>query len=192
MTVNTPVVRAIMSSLKTQEQGIDFVPLADGLRVQILQTIEDLPKGQLHHFAAFIEDAGVLVVWDDDPEGLFRRGEELESRIVAIIWGDVRSQGAETLDEKNQVQQGGEDIDPRALEEALANEQRPVRLESASLVACSLCVALCCLGLGWRNLALEVASDGSYGRLGLLLVAPIQFFVSLVSPAPARVDIPGI
>jgi len=52
-------------------------------------------------------------------------------------------------------------------------------------VGMSLALALVCLGLGWRALALEIMLDGYYLRLLLLLASPIQLFVSLVSrPQP--------
>ncbi len=182
MTVNTPVVRALLDSLMAKGD-IDYVPLPDGLRVQILATMADLPRGQLHHFAAFIEDVRMLVVWDDEPEKLLGRVEDLEKRFVELIWGngDNNDDDEESADEKKK----GQDLEPAQLEEAMAEEKRPVRLESALIVALTLALCLSCLALGWRNLAFQSTVDGDYTRWALMAVAPLQFFVSLVrGPIP--------
>ncbi|KAK0635786.1 glycosyl transferase family group 2-domain-containing protein [Bombardia bombarda] len=187
MTVNTPLVHTIVETLRSQAIDLDYVPLNDGLRVQILPTMADLPRGQLHHFAAFIEDVRMLVVWDDEPEKLMNRAADLELRFMEMIWGTgAEDDGDETppggQDEKKGA--GGaiintEELDPAQLEEALAREHRPVRLESACIVSLTLILVIVCLGLGWRALALETVIDGTFLRFALLLVAPIQFFVSL-------------
>lgn len=169
-----------MASLKGLE--IDYVPLPDGLRVQILGSMQDLPKGQLHHFAAFLDDLQILVVWDDEPEKLVHRAQNLEQRFMEIIWGNQKAEEAESPDEKKEeTEVVAEEIDPAQLEEALSREYRPIRLENAFMVAATLALAFTCLGLGWRNLAIEVMVDSSYTRLALAAVGPVQLFASLVS-----------
>lgn len=187
MTVNTPVVRTILDSIAARsELGIDYVPLADGLRVQVLPTMTHLPSGQLHHFAAFIEDAGILVVWEDEPEKLLARADNMERKLMEMIWGTGDNvDGDETpspQDEKKGPIIGAEEIDPGMLEEALNRERRPVRLESACVVTLTLALCITCLGIGWRSLALESMVDGTYVRWALVSVTPIHFFVSLVRP----------
>lgn len=178
MTVNTPVVRALMDTLS----GFSEVPLPNGLRVQILHTMADLPRGQLHHFAAFIEDARILVVWDDEPEKLLARAQDLEARFIEIIWGDGLNakDGDESPDEKKAAASTHlEELDPAQLEEALARENRPVRLENAIMVSLTQILCITCLALGWRAMAYESMVDGTYVRWALLSVAPAQYFVSL-------------
>ncbi|KAM7184739.1 glucans biosynthesis glucosyltransferase H [Rhypophila sp. PSN 637] len=190
MTVNTPVIRTILDSITARsELGIDYVPLADGLRVQILPTMTALPTGQLHHFAAFIEDAGILVVWEDEPDRLMERAQNMERKLIELVWGTGDGAGAgapsgdetpASPDEKGKGPMVGvEEIDPAALEEALNRERRPVRLESAGCVALTLALCITCLGIGWRALALQSAVDGTYVRWALISVSPVHFFVSL-------------
>jgi len=179
MTVNTPVVRALLESLAAKSD-LDFVPLPNGLRVQILRSMVDLPRGQLHHFAAFIEDARLLVVWDDDPEKLLARAQDLEEKFIQIIWGNGNAaDDEETADEKKAVPPL-DHADPAELEKATVTERRPVRLESSIMVAMTMILGISCIGLGWRALAYQVTVDGSYLRLALIVVGPIQFFLSLV------------
>lgn len=179
MTVNTPVVRALLESLAAKSD-LDFVPLPDGLRVQILRSMADLPRGQLHHFAAFIEDARLLVVWDDDPEKLLARTQSLEEKFIHIIWGDGNAANDEEVTDEKKAAPPLDDVGPAELEKAIVAERRPVRLESSIMVAMTMVLGISCIGLGWRALAYQVTVDGSYLRLALIVVGPIQFFLSLV------------
>jgi hypothetical protein len=185
MTVNTPVVRALLGSICSQT-NLGFVPLPDGLQVQILPTMTGLPRGQRHHFAAFIEDARLLVVWDDDPEQLLVRARDLEQRFIEIIWGKGEKEEEEddvAADEKKAkapMQSTHElGLTPEEVEEALAKDARPVKLQSAFMVALTMMLSITCLGLGWRALAYQCAVDGTYIRLALIAVGPVQFFLSM-------------
>jgi hypothetical protein len=187
MTVNTPVVRALLDSI-VHKTDLDYVPLPDGLRVQVLRTMADLPRGQLHHFAAFVEDVRMLIVWDDEPERLLSRVQSLEAKFIEIIWGNGEDGEGEEEDAVGEKKGGGagvavQELDPGQLEEALAKENRPVRLESAFMVAVTLALWIVCPALGWRWLAYQTVVDGSYLRFALLASCPAQLFVSLVSAA---------
>ena len=61
MTVNS---RIIQTFLQWAPDATD-VPLGNGLRVQILPTMDDLPKARKNQFAAFLAAEAILVVWDD-------------------------------------------------------------------------------------------------------------------------------
>lgn len=175
MTINTHVVRTILNGI-SRRGDIDFVPLPDGLRVQILRTMSDLPKGQLHQFAAFIEDDKILVVWADEPERILGWAEELEKKLIELIWSN--STDADDEDEKGNTTVKVDEVDGGSLEQA--GDHRPVRLESACIVALTMALCVTCLGLGWKALAYEATVDGSYIRFALLVVSPVQLFVSLV------------
>ena len=182
MTVNTPVVRALLESI-VSKTDLDHVPLPDGLRVQVVRTMADLPRGQLHHFAAFVVDVRMLVVWDDEPEKLLARVQTLEAKFIELIWGNGE-EGEEDEDGGGPGEKGGaavnlEELDPAQLEEALARERRPVRLESAFMVAITVAIWIVCPALGWRWLAFQTMVDGTYLRMALIAALPAQLFISL-------------
>lgn len=187
MTVSTPVTRTILESTAYVE--LDHVPMPNGLQVQVLKTMSDLPRCQIHHFAAFLEDLMILVVWDDDPEHLLQRAENLEAKFVRMIWGErgEQTEGDEKDDPKALEDGATEVVDPATLEEGTAGqEERPVMFVSSIIVACTICLAVTCMGFGWRRLAMECKVDKTYLRLALLLLAPVQLFFSMVretSPA---------
>lgn len=187
MTVSTPVTRTILESTTYVE--LDHVPMPNNLRVQVLKTMSDLPHCQIHHFAAFLEDLMILVVWDDDPEHLLQRAENLEAKFITMIWenGEGKADKGDAEDPKALGDEETVDGDPGTLEAGMAGqEKRPVMFLSSIIVACTVCLAVTCMGFGWRRLAMECKVDKNFVRLLLVLLAPVQLFFSMVretSPA---------
>ena len=58
----------------------------NGLRVQILPTIEDLPLARTHHFAAFVASEALLAVWDDNALHLIQYVKAIESVLMKLVW----------------------------------------------------------------------------------------------------------
>lgn len=182
MTVNTRVISVIMSSKRTTS---DHIPLTDGLRLQVLPSLRDLPTCKKHHFAAFIEDTQILVVWGDSPRALLKRVAEIESQLMKIIWGNDGNEAEdEEVDEKDDAEVNVEPVD---LETGSGIEQRRIKLTSPIIILLTLCLCFTTIGLGLRSLAMEVTTDGQYLRLALCTVLPLQiwlavfFFNSIVS-----------
>lgn len=177
MTVNTRVINVLLSARRTT---YEYIPLPDGLRLQVLPTMQDLPRCQKHHFAAFIQDTQILVVWDDEPKRVLARAEALERQLMKMIWGtgdeDEEEENEKGGDKANVIEVGVSAID---LEAALQDEQRKTKLTSPLIVAMTLALCISCTGLGARALAFEIATDGSYTRLALLACVPAQIFVAL-------------
>ncbi|KAH7026412.1 glycosyl transferase family group 2-domain-containing protein [Microdochium trichocladiopsis] len=174
MTVNTRVISVIMSSRRLTQ---DHIPLTNGLRLQVLHSLRDLPNCKKHHFAAFIEDTQILVVWDDQPKSLLQRVADIEKQLMKIIWG---STGDEDEDEEDDEKDDADvTVEPVDLESGAGIEKRRIMLTSPIIVALTLALCIVCAGLGVRYLALEVATDGQYLRLALVLVIPIQIWVAI-------------
>ncbi|KXJ92069.1 glycosyl transferase family group 2-domain-containing protein, partial [Microdochium bolleyi] len=174
MTVNTRVINVIMSSRRLTQ---DHIPLSNGLRLQVLHTLRDLPRCKKHHFAAFIEDTQTLVVWDDEPRRLLRRIAEIETQLMKIIWGNTGEEDEEEeVDEKNDAEITVEPVD---LETGAGIERRRVMLTSPIIVGLTLTLCLTCVGLGLRYLALQTATDGQYMRIALVAVVPVQIWVAI-------------
>lgn len=172
MTVNS---RVIKTFLQWSPDAVD-VPLTNGLRVQILPTIEDIPRARKHQFAAFVASEGLLVVWDDDALHLVQRAKLIESELMELVWK------AGHLDEPDEKAEGPvitteAEIDEESGE--IKPEKRPVHLLNTYLVSMTLILITVSLGSAFRQLAIEVAVDGDYRRLALALLFPIQIFFSL-------------
>lgn len=175
MTVSSRMVKTLLAS---SPEAID-VPLKNGLRVQILPTIDDLPQARKNQFAAFIASNGLLVVWDDDPSHVMKRAEAIESELMDLVWqsgtlGEVDF----STDEKKTPRITEYEVDAESGD--IIPEQRPTNLINTVLVACTLVIILTLLGLGFRSVAVELAVDHKYTRLAFLALTPVQVFFTLV------------
>lgn len=183
MTVDTHVTQTILKSMEFA--GFDYVPLPNGLRVQVVPTMHHLPSCQLHHFAAFVADIEILVVWDDDPENLLARAEDLQHKFVQLLWAQGKAKDGETdqAGSPGAVSASGlrQPLDIWNLEAAEAEKPRRTRLNSAFITSLTLLISFVCLGTGWRSLALEIKTDGKFIRLALLSTIPAQLFTCQVS-----------
>ncbi|KAI0144157.1 glycosyl transferase family group 2-domain-containing protein [Hypoxylon sp. NC0597] len=180
MTVNTRVINVILASRRTT---YEYIPLSDGLRLQVLPSMRELPRCQKHHFAAFIQDLQILVVWDDDPKKLLARADVLERQLMKMIWGpgDEEDKQEEEKEDDNEKGQGVEvGVTGVDLEAAPSEaERRATKLSSSCIVSLTLALCISCMGLGLRSLAYEVETDGSYVRLALIAVIPVEMWVAL-------------
>lgn len=169
MTVNS---RVIKTFLQWSPDAVD-VPLLNGLRIQILPTIEDLPRARKHQFAAFVASEALLVVWDDEALHLVQRAKAIESELMELVWnaGNVDDEEKKVADvHEYEVDEESGEIIPSS---------RPLHLENTILVGFTLILIITTLGAGARQLAVAVSVDGSYTRLALLALTPVQIFFTL-------------
>ncbi|KAI1875914.1 uncharacterized protein JN550_001410 [Neoarthrinium moseri] len=172
MTVNSRVIKTFLS---WSPDAVD-VPLMNGLRVQILPTVDDLPRARKHQFAAFIAAEALLVVWDDDALHLMQRAKAIESELMELVW---QSDQNDDDDEKraSPVSVNEYEIDEESGQ--IKPEARPVHLQNTYLVSITMVLVVVSLGAAFRQLAIEVSVDGSYLRLALVALFPIQIFFTL-------------
>lgn len=181
MTVNTSVIRTIMS-----HDEVQFVPLPNGLRLQVLPSIPYLANCQRHQNAAFIHDLGLLVVWADNPRECAKRAQDIEKQLINVF-----SMGMSGFDEKTNEKDGGvfvsEDAaDDMDVEGGVARENghndppRRIKLNQAVLCAATLFLIVAALASGWRQIAMEMAVDKSWIRLAFVAVMPLQVWLALV------------
>jgi hypothetical protein len=64
------------------------VPLRDNSRIQILETLDDLPRARKHQYAAFVRDECCLLVWADTASRVVDDAMDLEKKIIELIWDD--------------------------------------------------------------------------------------------------------
>lgn len=178
MTVNTRVIKLFL-----RRQDLPYVPLKDGLRIQILPNITFLPTCQKHHFAAFIKDTSILVVWDDEPKHLLSRAQKIEEQLMSMIW-DSNSEYDEKTNKSQsvlvtEVPQEGPDGEI-VYEELITEKPRKLVLIQATITALTLIILIAAIGAGWRNIAIEIAVDKSMMRLVFAAVVPLQMWLALV------------
>lgn len=169
MTINSTVVQPFL----TRSPDALDVPLTNGLRIQILPTLEDLPRARRGHYAAFIAREGLLVVWEDDPTLLFDRAKAIEDGLLQTIWSTTEHEKNESLP-RAQVNEVDEESGQRVVEE------RPVMFLSSFMVACSICLLVCLMGLGYAELAFEGVVLHHWVSFAYIIMTPIYCFFTLV------------
>lgn len=155
------------------------IPLDNGLFVQVIPTMEDLPKARKAQFAAVIASTGLLVVWDDDPKNLISRAKHIESELMELAWDQEVTQEKESKSDIKAPKVVVRTIDEETGE--FAPEDRPLHLMNCIYVSIVLFIIIALLGTGFRQIALEVKGDGDYIRVSLLLLIPVNVFFTLVS-----------
>nr|POE56369.1 glucans biosynthesis glucosyltransferase h [Quercus suber] len=181
MTVNTRVIKLFLHN-----NDRPYVPLKNGLRLQVLPDISYLPRCQKHQFAAFIADRGILVVWDDEPRHLLDRAQKIEKALMEMIWDDDPMDADEKTEARADVNEVGSDDD---VEMGAVEKPRQIILWQPILTAATLALAITALGAGWRNIAIETVVDHNYIRMAFILAFLPQlwlglfFFQSLVGNA---------
>lgn len=181
MTVNTSVIRTIM-----QHDEVQFVPLPNGLRLQVLQSIPYLATCSIHQNAAFIHDQGLLIVWAENPRECAKRAEDIEEQLIQVF-----SHGMSGFDEKGAekeevivTQAPADDLDAEsgvARENGFNDPPRRIKLNQAILCGATLFLIIAALGSGWRQIAIEVTVDSGWIRLAFVAVMPLQIWLALVS-----------
>ncbi len=171
MTVNS---RVIKTFLQWSPDAVD-VPLLNGLRIQILPTIEDLPRARKHQFAAFVASEALLVVWDDEALHLVQRAKAIESELMELVWKTGEPSGEE--EGKREANTGAYEVDEESGE--IIPETRKLKLQNTVLVSITLILICVFLGAGARQIAIETEVDRNYIRLCLLLLTPVQIFFTL-------------
>lgn len=175
MTVNSRVIKTFLS---WSPDAVD-VPLMNGLRVQILPTVDDLPRARKHQFAAFIASEALLVVWDDDPSHLVERAKTIESELMALVWRTGESEEEDDANNEKKVPRVTDyEVDSESGE--IIPERRSINLQNSVLVAFTLIIVVTLLGAGFRSLAQEIAIDHSMLRVAFVALTPIQIFFTLV------------
>lgn len=175
MTVNTRVIKLFLHN-----NSLPYVKIEEGLRLQVLPDMSYLARAAKHHFAAFIADQGLLVVWDDEPRKLLERAERIEKQLMAMIWQGESAYPQEKEQKTTEIVTEvaiGED----GLEANLPEKPRPIIFIQPILTACTLALVTTVIGVGFAKIAQEIYIDNNYIRLAFLLVVPPQIWLALVS-----------
>lgn len=179
MTVSSGVIEPF---LNWNNDAVD-VPLLNALRIQVLPTFEDLYNAKRHQYAAFVSSEALLVVWDDEPTHLLTRAKAIEAELLKFVWRAANDDG-----EKEGFSSDSEyEVDEET--GLMANKERPLMLYNAFMVSCSLCLSTVLLGLGWVKITDEIAELRKFISLLLLLMTPINFFLTLVSSMSLRKEL---
>jgi hypothetical protein len=175
LTVNS---RVIQTFIEWSPNATD-VPLGNGLRVQVLPCVDDLPKARKNQCAAFLAAESLLIVWDDDPTNVVERATAIENELMNLVWQTGEPVDPEASDTEKAPPVVETELDLEVGE--AAPEKRPTNIFNAIQVAITILIIWTLLALGYKQLAFQVLVDKSWIRLAFIIMTPVLIFFSLVS-----------
>jgi len=189
MTIHSPVIRSYLQSMPDSSE----IPLLNGLAVQVVRTVEGLALARTHQFAACISSEALLVVWDDDAVNLLSRAKTIEWELMQLLWTSdpfkdpIFSKSEFSINEKEIDHSGRE-------EEAATAKPRPTIFINTILVSIGLCAMIGTLGLGLREIIIEMRIEQGFGgspytRFAFLVLTPVWMFFGLFFFVVLVVDI---
>ncbi|KAK9486205.1 glycosyl transferase family group 2-domain-containing protein [Lipomyces starkeyi] len=158
-----PVINVLLSYLPAEAVSI---PLSENTRIQVLETLSDLPRARKYQYSAFVRSEGCLIVWADDVRQLLSLATLLENRMMELVWTvpDLEVHLSEPIlmfnSEKDADLESGEQ--PR----------RPFVMLQAISVGFAILLLMTFVGLMFRIIAREIKADGKYLRLLVILYIP--------------------
>lgn len=178
MTVGSRVIKAYLQLSPTT----NIVPLSDDQHIQMVSTMAELKFCRPAQCAAFIADARLLVVWDDDARHLVERAAKIEEELMNLVWnaGKQAEQKPKLFTSKGkrevtraQLVKTDEETGKGAL------PKRRTSQISNYLVSVTITAVQVSIGAALRHVILEIHIDSFWPRLGLLVMVPIQIIFTL-------------
>jgi hypothetical protein len=205
LTMSTDGTQAIFDVLEPHETELMF---QNGSQIQIYDSMADIAASitiKKFQYAALVRQERVLLVWHDELGAILSQAMEIESRILALVWGTtkspfggwdsaVHSSANSTLDGSGMdmtTEVKGKDLDVdveevsgdlEKLENAASTESlaRPLIFTSSIFVGLAMVLIICLVvGLGGRAIILETMTDHFWPRLLLILTMPLWVALGL-------------
>jgi hypothetical protein len=209
LTMSTDGTQAIFDVLEPHETELMF---QNGSQIQIYDSMADIAASitiKKFQYAALVRQERILLVWHDDLGAIVSQAMDIESRILALVWGTTKSpfggwdsvvhssanstmdgSAMDATDGKKDLDIDVEEIhyDPEKLEIAASKESlaRPLIFTSSVFVGLAMVLIICLVvGLGGRAIILQTMTDKFWPRLLLALTMPLWvslglFFVIVV------------
>jgi hypothetical protein len=209
LTMSTDGTSAIFDVLEPFETELMF---QNGSQIQIFESMAEVATSSTirkFQYAALLRQERLLLVWHDDLGAILSQAMEIESRILALVWGTSKNPfsgfdsaiqssanstlGGSTVDfamdsKKDDVEVNAEEVDGD-LEKAEGPKEslaRPLIFTSSVFVGLAMVLIIVLVfGLGNRAIIMETMTDRFYPRIALVLTEPLWvalglFFVVVV------------
>ncbi|KAF8489182.1 glycosyl transferase family group 2-domain-containing protein [Russula emetica] len=82
---------AVHVALSTVNDDATAIYVDDDTRIQILDSMPDLPRADKEQCGAFIRDERVLVVWSDNLDGIIPLCRDFEDSLIKLVWSQRHS-----------------------------------------------------------------------------------------------------
>lgn len=202
LTMSTDGTQAIFDVLEPFETELMF---PNGSQIQIFESMSDVTTSSTirkFQYAALVRQERLLLVWHDDLGAILTQATDVESRILALVWGTAKSPfsgfdsaiqssanstlGGSMIDfdvsKEKVVEVSAEEVDADVEKADSPRESlaRPLILTSSIFIGLAMVLIICLVfGLGNRQLILQTMTDKFYPRLLLVLTEPLWLALGL-------------
>ncbi|KAJ7510955.1 glycosyl transferase family group 2-domain-containing protein [Mycena galericulata] len=77
---------AVHAALSTVPEDADALYIDVDTRIQIIDSMNDLPRAEKEQCGAFLRDERVLIVWSDDIEAIVPLCGDFEEKLMKLVW----------------------------------------------------------------------------------------------------------
>ncbi|KAK9356403.1 glycosyl transferase family group 2-domain-containing protein [Lipomyces doorenjongii] len=167
--ISYPVICLLLNKLSADAHDIE---LSLNTRIQVLDTLDELPRARKYQYAAFIRSDQCLVIWAESIRDIVSFGAVIERKMVDTIWAtDISPKRG-----NRQFLHLGSEADLESGEELL-KQNRPLKVMQALSVAVAIVIMMTFYGVLFRTVAMEIKADGNYLRiLAILYLPPFTLF----------------
>ncbi|THH07348.1 hypothetical protein EW146_g9343, partial [Bondarzewia mesenterica] len=113
---------AVHVALSTVGQDAGAIYIDGDTRIQILDTMYELPRADKEQNAAFIRDERVLVVWSDNLDTIIPICHDFDSKLIKLVWTQRHSLVPPSLNPSS----ANPSTNPSASDVQLTEKQNPV------------------------------------------------------------------
>jgi len=170
MTINNRVTQFLLRHAAT-----NYIQICEGLRLQVVPDLQALPYCQKRQCAAFVTSKQYLVVWEDQADRLLERATYLQETLYDMMIKFEGPHPSLELLSPDDISYKWEGLH----EEDAVSNARPVAILQAFLTALTLIGVCTAIGSGWRQVAIEIATDGGWIRLAFTACILPQLWLAL-------------
>ncbi|BFZ57043.1 hypothetical protein PYCC9005_004093 [Savitreella phatthalungensis] len=152
------------------------IPLDSSTQIQVLQSYADVHSLRRHQFAALIVETGSMLVWSDDAATLVPFAEELEKKMVNLVWSSKKRSKNALQNEKEKAVSAAH-VTIVDLEGAMEVERKEPFVQ-AMIVAVALLALAVFFGNEIHEVVKQIRAEGNYIAIGIVLYFPLLFFFS--------------
>ncbi|CCG84107.1 protein of unknown function [Taphrina deformans PYCC 5710] len=153
------------------------IPLDSVTQIQVLQSHSDVHSIRRAQYAALIIETGSMLVWSDDAATLIPFAEELEKKMVNLIWKEKKTKSNSLAKDKDRALHGTmttEFMDA----EAGVELKRKEPFVQAGIVALTLCIMAVFYGTEVHEVLLQLHAEKNWIAIGIVAYFPLLFFFS--------------
>ncbi|KIK65212.1 hypothetical protein GYMLUDRAFT_386618 [Collybiopsis luxurians FD-317 M1] len=126
---------AVHAALATVPEDSTAIYLDIGTRIQILETLSQLPSADKEQCGAFIRDERVLVVWSDDLDNILSLCSDFESKLVKLVWRSRSSSRPNTSGGVSLISNGSASVLPSTTASDVNLTEKPTQVPSLPSVS---------------------------------------------------------